>query len=48
LLRGGGERTKRNYVPQAGAYRIERGEISEEARDVHAARQAFLLRPEVG
>jgi hypothetical protein len=47
LARGGGERTKRNYVPQAGAYRIERGEISEAGGDVHAAREAFLLRAKV-
>jgi hypothetical protein len=47
LVRGGGERTKRISVPQAVAYRIERGEISERAADVHGAREGFLLRREV-
>jgi hypothetical protein len=47
LVRGGGERTKRISVPQAVAYRIERGEISERAADVHGAREGFLLPSEV-
>jgi hypothetical protein len=37
------------YLPRRlRAYEIERGEISEETRNVHAAREGFLLRAELG
>ena len=38
---------KENWSRRREAYRIERGEISDRAADVHGAREGFLLRVEV-